>query len=64
MNMEKWNEVVCEERKKHAERLFKVEGCSPENWKLYKNSLLQYIKGLDEATEVFNMENTQKKDRS
>lgn len=64
MNMEKWKKIFHEESKKHIERKVKIEGYSPENWELHKDSLLQYIKGLDEATEVFNMENTQKKDRS
>ncbi len=60
MTREKWMEIFSEES---HEMMKAWTDCynSPENWPTYREVVLSWIKGLDEAHEVYTMENQEKK---
>ena len=54
MTKEKWAEIVSEEVQKCYGTI------KMENWQEYRFKFLDFVKNVDEATEVYNMENTKK----
>lgn len=58
MTKNKWLDIVDTENEKavntHPEHL------SPENWDTVRKSILNFVNVVDEATEVYNMENGKK----
>ena len=52
MNIKKWKQIWCEEVDKQ-----KYRDISPEGWSDIKGQLVNLIKEIDKATEVYNMEN-------
>ena len=53
MTEEKWIKILKEESMKTA-----YYGVTPENWNdEYRKIVLNFVKTMDEATEVYNMEN-------
>lgn len=57
MTKEKWYEIFNEEYNKANECITSFGSPSPSNWKDIKNGMLLLIEGMDEATEVYEMEN-------
>ena len=53
MTEEKWHIILEEERKV----LRTIVNARPVNWSIVKTMYLDFIKAIDEATEVYNMEN-------
>ena len=53
MTKEKWEDIVNDEYYKVLE----IELCNPEDWKNWRTSLMNFVKTVDEATEVYNLEN-------
>ncbi len=61
MDLKKYREIVDEELQKanHAITYTIV----PSNWPSFRTILQEYIANIDEATEVYNMENAVKKEK-
>ena len=59
MNKEKWHEIHQEETLVKLKKMMTKE-FTPENWQVYKKATLEYVSEMDEATEVYNMENKSK----
>jgi len=55
MTKEKWEQINREESKRV--KMMDSMKPNPENWKFRKSVLEDYIKAMDEATEVYEMEN-------
>lgn len=54
MNKEKWEENVGKEMEKLEDAAGEFDG--PENWPAVKKELKEFIKNVDELTEVYNEE--------
>lgn len=57
MTKEKWQESFDKEWFKANIEAGKLMEHNPENWEIYKDILLKFVKDVDQATEVYNMEN-------
>ncbi len=59
MTKEKWFDIVTEEAAVYSTAWYKIatHGHGPETWDQQKVLFLNYIKAIDKATEVYNMEN-------
>jgi hypothetical protein len=57
MTKEKWLEVAQKEFNVYVKAVANVDLTQPEYWPLYKQALVDYIEGIDQVTEVYNMEN-------
>jgi hypothetical protein len=55
MTKEKWLDAVDQENQK-AQYAY-PEYLSPENWHVAKKAIMDMVKSVDEATEVYNLEN-------
>jgi len=55
MTKEKWLDVVENENFKAQDKY--PAYISPENWHVAKQAILDCVKNIDEATEVYNLEN-------
>jgi len=55
MTKEKWLNVVDQENMKAQDG--SPAFLDPENWHIAKKQILNLIKNIDEATEVYNLEN-------
>jgi len=56
MTKEQWFDVLEQETSDFQDRIDVVDP-SPEKWPVYRFELTQFLKKMDEATEVYNMEN-------
>ena len=55
MTREKWLKIVDGKVNNYLSKTSYI--FTPETWPQYKKALLEYIETIDEATEVYNMEN-------
>jgi len=60
MTKDKWEELVAKSNKDHVGRMMWFDDITPENWPECKSSVLKLVAEIDEAAEIYNMENTQK----
>lgn len=60
MTLEKWNEINNKLLNKCNDDVCSLGTVTPYNWNEYKKNLNSWIDGMTEATEVYNMENTEK----
>jgi len=57
MTKEKWVEIVKEEANKMCiETVGYLDGNAPQKWIEAREVVLSFVKAVDEATEVYNME--------
>jgi len=58
MNKEKWNELFLQYCKESCSKMGKMGYVvNPADWPQMKAAHLEFIKNVDELTEVFNLEN-------
>lgn len=56
MNKNKWHEIFLEEINTYQNDSISIS-VGPENWHEEKRKLLKFVKNVDQATEVYNLEN-------
>lgn len=59
MNKEKYKQIVTEEANKVSLKKFS-HSVDPVDWSEYRTDLMTFIKEVDAATEVYNLENGKK----
>jgi hypothetical protein len=57
MTLKKWDDINFEACNKYEQEVFQMKHVTPENWDTAKAIVLAYVKTMDEATEVYNLEN-------
>lgn len=57
MTKEKWLDIAGEERRKLDDSLCDVNVNDPKNYDALRNGFMSYFKAMDEATEIYNIEN-------
>ena len=60
MNIKKWKQIYKEELDIGCDKILSLE-ITPNNWGDIKDALKTFIKEVDKATEVYNMENKEEK---
>lgn len=60
MNKNKWKEIYTEEFDEANDKIADIlqgDDIEPETWTEVREVILEQVKAVDEATEVYNMEN-------
>ena len=57
MNIKKWNEIIDEETAKILPLVRDGLGSSPETWREYSKLMINLLKVVGEATEIYEIEN-------
>lgn len=61
MNKEKFNDIVIDEVDTYSVRAELLGNTTPENWNEHKKVITKFIESIDEAVEIYNMENKESK---
>ena len=61
MNKEKFNNIVMDEIHTYSVGGELLGGVTPENWNEHKKVIAKFVESVDEAVEIYNMENKESK---
>ena len=62
MTKEQWQTHAFKIIENYYGKVIGTTVVSQDNWHMYKSALIEYIKNIDDLTEVYNMENKGKSD--